>query len=119
MLTSRIEVLNSSTLTTIILKNTKPKKIFLSKLLFGDGASSGTVEISLANLPVVIDTDGNTLKTLADYFNSDGAVISDVFKVQTTNVTDDIVDLVVIDNTGITIGGYKAATTQDILNNNS
>lgn len=93
--------------------------IFLNKLLFGDGASSGTVEVSLANLPVVIDADGNVLKTLADYFNSDGAVISDVFKVQTTNVTGDIVDLVVIDNTGITIGGYKAATTQDILNNNA
>ena len=53
--------------------------IFLNKLLFGDGASSGTVEVSLSSLPVVIDADGNVLKTLADYFNSVGAIISDIF----------------------------------------
>lgn len=93
--------------------------IFVNKRLFSGTSSSGgtgSVEITLSDL-VVLQKDGVILKTLADYFNAEGTVISDSFKVVTTKTNSEgtsyQVDAVVIDSTGITINSSKVLTAKD------
>lgn len=92
--------------------------IFVNKRLFSGTSSSsgGSIEIALSDL-VVLQKDGVTLKTLADYFNAEGSVISDSFKVVTTKTNSEgtsyQVDAVVIDSTGITINSSKVLTEAD------
>lgn len=97
--------------------------IFLNNRLFGDGAISGggsgggITEVTLSDI-VVVEVNGQILKTLSDYFDADGTVISDGFKVLSTRTNDEgteyQVEVVVIDETGITIGGSRVVTEDDL-----
>ncbi len=96
--------------------------IFMNTRLFGDGASSGgggggLTEVTLSDI-VVVQKDGEVLKTLADFFNADGTVVSDTFKVVTTKTnaegTEYQVNSVVIDANGITVSGSRVLTESDV-----
>ena len=108
----------------------KGNSIFLNRLLFGDGATAGSIsggggtgggtgltEVTLSDV-VVIEKDGEVLKTLSDYFSSNGDVVSESFKVKTTNESGQVVEVITIDKTGIKIGGNSVATVADITANN-
>lgn len=93
--------------------------VILDGKIFGDGTSgsggggggavdsvnghTGTVILHLNDFDVV--EINNVTKTLADYFDIDGAVISSAFKVKSGNDT-----LVTIDSQGIRIGNNAVAT---------
>lgn len=97
--------------------------IFVNTKLFGDGAISGggggggITEVNLSDI-VVVEKDGQILKTLADYFSADGSVISNEFKVTTTKTnlegTEYQMDIVVINQNGITINESKVITEADL-----
>lgn len=96
----------------------KGNSIFLGKLLFGDGAvASGTsgggsgggpVVVTLNDLNVWSEIDSEsgitTLHTLDEYFDSDGKVISNGFKVITKNILGQDVEAISITPQGIFIG---------------
>lgn len=73
----------------------------------------GVVVLTLSDFAVVT-SDGTTIKTLADYFNNDGSVISDEFKVQVeaedSSGNKYMKDAVVIDANGIKIDTDYVAT---------
>lgn len=99
--------------------------IFLNKLLFGDGATAGSVsgggsgsgsgggggitEVTLDMIPVVIK-DGVTLKTLANYFSNDGTVITESLQIISENQQGDFVQYILINDQGISIGGSPVIT---------
>lgn len=90
--------------------------IFLNNRLFGDGAvagEGGLTEVHLSDI-AVLELDGVILKTLQDYFEADGTVVSDSFKVVTTATNlegnEYQINAVVIDASGITIGGSNVIT---------
>lgn len=102
--------------------------IILDGKIFGGGtgggdvysvnSKTGAVVLTLSDFPVVVK-DGQTLKTLSDYFRNDGSVISNEFKV--TSTYDDLngnpitVDVVIINSEGITINGKKVLTEDDLM----
>lgn len=101
--------------------------IILDGKIFSGGNSSGggAVELSLSNIPVVV-RDGVTIKTLQDYFTSDGDVISESFKVVATrydyNNQPYNVDVITIDSQGIRIGNETVSTQEwvnGLLTNNN
>ena len=64
--------------------------IFLNGVLFGDGAKTGSggsgggiTEVILSEV-VVVEKDGQVLKTLADYFSADGDLISESLNIYKT-----------------------------------
>lgn len=98
--------------------------IFLNNRLFGDGAQSGgggggggITEVHLSDL-IVVELNGNTLKTLADYFNADGDFITDNLTVFSTAVNGNgeeyQVTAVQITKNGITIMGSNVLTEADL-----
>lgn len=91
--------------------------IFLNNLIFGDGASSGGItEVTLNDL-VVTTKDGVTLKTLDDYFNSDGDIITNQLLI--TNSDGDTV--LTLNENGIKFGDSYYATqnyVQNTISNN-
>lgn len=103
--------------------------IFLNKLLFGDGATAGSVsgggsgsgsgggitEVTLSMIPVVIK-DGTTLKTLANYFSSDGTVVTESLQIVGENQQGDYVQFINIDKNGISIGGSSVVTQTYLAN---
>ena len=103
--------------------------IFLNKLLFGDGATAGSVsgggsgsgsgggitEVTLSMIPVVIK-DGTTLKTLANYFSNDGTVITESLQIVGENQQGDYVQFINIDKNGISIGGSSVVTQTYLAN---
>lgn len=99
--------------------------IFLNTRLFGDGAiaggggggGGGITEVNLSDL-VVVQLNGQTLKTLADYFNADGDFITDQLTVYSTetngNGEEYQVTAISINSTGITIMGSSVITEADL-----
>lgn len=96
--------------------------IFVNTRLFGDGANSGgggggLAEVHLDDIDVVV-VDNTVLKTLADYFQADGTVITDALKVLTTRTDlegqEYEVTAVEINNQGIQIFGSNVITADDL-----
>lgn len=98
--------------------------IILDGKIFGDGTTGsgggsggGAVVLALSNIPV-IERDGQVIKTLQDYFDADGTLITKSFKVTATktNLNDEPyeADVVVINNEGIFIEGNRVLTEQDL-----
>lgn len=103
--------------------------IFLNKRLFGDGATAGSVtpggggtgggggltEVNLSDI-VVVEKDGQTLKTLADYFNADGTFITDSLKITGPGKDDMGNDITVtyieMSSEGLFINGKEVATKE-------
>lgn len=92
--------------------------IYLNKYLFGDGAKSGSseggsigglTEVKLSDI-VVIEKDGQTLKTLNDYFNADGSIISENLIIIGKDENGNSYNAIEINPTGIKIGGLEVAT---------
>lgn len=104
--------------------------IIVDGRIFGDGASggggtsgggdvysvngkTGAVVIELGDLSV-ISQNGTTLKTLQDYFQADGTIISESFKIQKEIIDENnnstYVDIITIDDNGIHIGQDEVAT---------
>ena len=102
----------------------KGNSIFLNKLLFGDGAvasgttggSPGITEVSLDIIPV-IEKDGNIIKTLADYFQTDGTFISEKLVIYENKQNEDGVQykesIIVLNKDGITINNSRVLTSND------
>lgn len=103
--------------------DTSGNSIFLNTYLFGDGAKSGSgssgggglTEVNLSDISVTVDKDGNVLKSLADYFSTDGTFITDSLNI-TTEETDSLGNkvtkaVIVINKDGIKIGDDYVATT--------
>lgn len=101
--------------------------VFLNRRLFGDGAvASGTTgggtggggsyitEVNLSDI-VVIEKDGETLKTLQDYFNADGSIISENLIITGIDEVGNSYNAIEISSSGIKIGGLDVAT-QDWTN---
>lgn len=103
--------------------DSKGNSIFLNNRLFGDGAVAGSgggvgiTEVNLSDI-VVIEKDGQVLKTLADYFNSEGQVITESLSIVTTQKDsleeDQQVSVITINKDGIEIKGSKVTTVSDV-----
>lgn len=93
--------------------------IILDGKIFGDGTSGGggAVVLALENIPV-ITTNGQTIKTLQDYFDAEGTLITQEFKVTATktNLSGEPyeAEIIVINSDGIYIEGNKVLTEADI-----
>lgn len=110
--------------------DSKGNSIFLDNRLFGDGAvASGTTgggsgtggggltEVNLGDI-VVIQKDGEVLKTLADYFGANGEVITDslIITTQKENALGELEQAVAIElnSEGIKINGSPVITQADL-----
>lgn len=102
--------------------------IFLNRRLFGDGAvasgttgggsdsggSGGLTEVHLSDL-IVVQKDGQTLKTLSDYFNADGTFLTESLIITNTLEDGSKTNVITIDSTGIKIG-EDIVVTQSYVN---
>lgn len=106
--------------------DSKGNSIFLNKRLFGDGAVSGGgssgggfTEVTLEDI-TVIELDGEPLKTLADYFEADGTLITQSFKVtgtkQNTQGQPETYTAFEINSTGAYVNGKQIASQEWVLN---
>lgn len=101
--------------------------IIVDGKIFGDGASgggggssggggavdsvngkTGVVVLDLSDFPVAT-IDGET-KSLSDYFNSDGTVVSDSFVVNDIDGSGNVTQVISIDKSGIIINNSRVAT---------
>ena len=85
--------------------------IILNGKIFGDGAkSSGGGTISSASDIIIVEKDGQILKTLSDYFDEDGKIITDSLIIKSVYPSGEIVENINISSSGILINGKQVAT---------
>lgn len=89
--------------------------IILNGKIFGDGASGsggGGGTVSSASDIIIVEKDGQVLKTLADYFNADGQFITDSLIIKSVYPSGETVENINISSSGILINGKQVATQE-------
>lgn len=92
--------------------------IILNGKIFGDGAKSsggGGGTVSSASDIVIVEKDGQTLKTLADYFDADGKFITDSLVIKSIYPSGEIIENINISSSGILINGKQVATQDWVI----